>query len=103
MTLAFPLKTPLLGGLAATVPFIVMEIVNGSVTFSNFPLPLFITLWLLITLFIALVSQRSLKATATGGVWRMAGRIILALVVLSIWIQIVIDRMPCFLGVPNCD
>jgi hypothetical protein len=66
-----------LDGLPFTIPFSILEIINQGLT-PDFPLLLFGLLWLLSVVFIA-----------TLAAW--------------MWLSVVIDQMPCFMGVPNCD
>jgi hypothetical protein len=94
-------------GLAAVVPFMILEMINGQEPYSNLPIPLFAILWLLPAAFFAilmpmmrsLVAGNDTKLRPTTVVLTAAVLVIIA----SMWAGIVIDQMPCFLGLPNCD
>jgi hypothetical protein len=90
------------------LPFLILEFVNAR-TFprfaQSFPIPLFALLWLLAFSFVYILSRmirrdstlvRRLPALAGLGV------VVLALIAFA-WVGIVVDQMPCFLGVSNCD
>jgi hypothetical protein len=94
-------------GLALTIPFIVMELLNRINYSYNFPFVLFIVLWLLASGFAALITsvypgiiQGNMLA---DGIWKPTGKVVLLLIIILLWLVIVIDQMPCFLGVANCD
>ena len=96
------LGLPVLLGLAIVLPFIVLEVVNRT-TFA-FPFVLFGVMWLLAAGFFAglFVLVREVRA---GGA-RPAVLLLRATVLIPVvwfWIGLVLDQMPCFLGVPNCD
>lgn len=88
---------PLVLGFAAMLPFLALELRNQS---GELPLFLFGTLWVLGAAFAALLlpllrnRSRPLPALV---------RIGLSIAVGCLWARIVIDQMPCFLGVPYCD
>ena len=102
-------------GIAAIISFIIvlplaiLEVLNNGVTTENaFGLVLlFGVLWLLPTAFLVIFIPmlRSVRA----GNMLMAKPIILAFRVASlaliatVWAWGLIDQLPCFLGVPNCD
>ena len=96
-----------LTGLALTVPFIVMELVNRRDDTYDFPFLLFLVLWLLAGLFFVLtfslyhdLKHTGVKAAKT---LKFTGKIILVLGVFTLWLLVVKDQMPCFLGIGNCD
>lgn len=38
-----------------------------------------------------------------ASVLRLAPRVVLVILIAWLWVGLVVDQMPCFLGVPNCD
>jgi hypothetical protein len=96
--------------LVLTLPFVLLELIHQPApkgTPFQFPYPLFVVLWLApllfhITLLPMLRSLRtgnSLLANPAQLVLRLALLIFLALM----WVNLLRDQLPCFLGVPNCD
>ena len=88
-------------------PFIVLELVNRRTFHEDFPFVLF-TLMSLHSLFIILLltpalrrlrAERSLRALGLG---HWAG-LLLGLFLVIVYATVVIDQLPCFLGVPICD
>jgi hypothetical protein len=88
-------------------PFIVLELVNRMTYHEDFPFLLF-TFMSLHSLFISLLltpavrrlrAERSLRALGFG---HWAG-LLLGLLLIFVYANVVIDQLPCFLGVPNCD
>ena len=86
-------------GFASMLPFLALEVRNRPGD-AELPLWLFGFLWVLGTAFVALllpVLRNGLRLRA------VLVRIALSLAVACLWAGIVVDQMPCFLGVPNCD
>jgi hypothetical protein len=88
-------------------PFIVLELVNRRTYHEDFPFVLF-TFMSLHSLFIVLLltpalrrlrAERSLRALGLG---HWAG-LLLGIFLVIVYANVVIDQLPCFLGVPNCD
>ena len=92
------LKSPALIGLLATLPFIALELINRRNFDEGFPIPLFVILWLLPTIFLLLVRNIQIQNKLM-----LVIRIAFLLAIFVLWIAIIKDQMPCFLGVPNCD
>jgi hypothetical protein len=92
---------------ALVVPFVILELVNRRNYHEGFPVLVFLSLWLLPTAFTLI-----LRPTATMlrnpdrrlpeqlGVFLGIGLMIL---ITLLWVGVVADQMPCFMGVPNCD
>ena len=101
------LRSPAIISLVLVVPFMILELVNRRNFNAGFPIPLFVFMWLLPMLFIFTVMPIVRNVRAGNGI--VANPIIFLIRViflaLIIWMcfGIVIDQMPCFLGVPNCD
>lgn len=102
-------------GLAASISFIlvlplaILEVLNNGVTQENaFGLSLlFGVLWLLPTAFIVILMS-VIRTARAGNVlaarpmtlfFRVASLVLIA----TVWGWGLIDQLPCFLGVPNCD
>lgn len=88
-------------------PFIVLQLVNRRTFHEDFPYVLF-TFMSLHSLFIVLLltpalrrlqAERSLRAL---GPRHWAG-LLLGVFLVYVYANVVIDQLPCFLGVPNCD
>ena len=90
---------PALLGFVAIVPFLVMQLIARSIQ-EDFPVALFVSLWLVAAAFVGLALPIARRVHRGTGLWvRVAALGVLAWV----WVSIVVDQMPCFLGVPNCD
>lgn len=98
---------PLLISATLVAPFIVLQWVNRRTFHEDFPFVLF-TFMSLHSLFIALLltpalrrlrAERTLRALKLG---HWAGLLLGAFLVYA-YADVVIDQLPCFLGVPNCD
>lgn len=101
------LRLPAIISFLLILPFMVMEIVNRRNFNEGFPIPLFVIMWLLPLLFIltALPIVRNIRAgnsIIANPVILVVRFIFLALLV-WMWFGILIDQMPCFVGVPLCD
>src|SRR5262245_28290042 len=93
-------------GAILVLPLAALEAVNVGLT-ADFPVALFGFLWLL-AVAILLVLMPILRKVRGGTFGPAEGPAMairgLALVALAwVFVQIVADQMPCFLGVPNCD
>jgi uncharacterized membrane protein len=101
------LRSPALISLLLVIPFMILELVNRRNLNSDFPFPLFGFLWILPVIFIVLImpivrdvrAGKSIIAKPVG----VLLRVIFLVLILWMWVGLVIDQMPCFLGVPNCD
>jgi hypothetical protein len=101
------LRTPAITSFLFILPFMVMELINRRNFNEGFPFPLFIILWLLPVLFI-LTGMSIVRNVRTGNSLLANPMFLLIQVVFLgflvwMWFGIVMDQMPCFLGVPNCD
>ena len=103
------LRTAAIVGLVLALPFAVLELVSNPVTRESAPslALLFGLLWLLPTAFVAIVAPIVRGARAGHGILANPAGILLRLPLLLLiavaWTGLLIDQMPCFLGVPNCD
>ncbi|MGH9937825.1 MAG: hypothetical protein ACREAM_16390 [Blastocatellia bacterium] len=102
-------------GLAALIsfilvlPFVILESLNNTITKQNAHglFVLFGLLWLLPTAFIVILAP--IVRTVRAGNSIMANpitllfRVAFLALIAWIWGVAIIDQLPCFLGVPNCD
>ena len=88
-------------------PFIVLQWVNRRTFHEDFPFVLF-TFMSLHSLFIVLLltpALRRLRVEGSLGALKLghwAGLLLCAVLAFA-YVDVVIDQLPCFLGVPNCD
>jgi hypothetical protein len=101
------LKSPVLISLLLVIPFMLLEWVNRRSFNEDFPYSLFGFLWLLSLLF--LITMMPILRNVRAGNSLLANPIPLLLRIVFLgfiawmWLSMMIDQMPCFLGVPNCD
>jgi hypothetical protein len=89
------------------VPLLLLELRFGSQSYSSFPYALFAILWLLPVASVIMIAPfvrsvragQSILANPTTLVVRIAFLALFAV----LWMLLVRDQLPCFLGVPNCD
>ena len=87
--------------LVLVLPLLTLELVNGGEPGNDFPFVLFGVLWLLAIAFC--ISVQPLVRSPRPSLTAILPRLIVALLAGAVWFRIVLDQMPCFLGVPNCD
>lgn len=98
---------PLGLGFVATAPFFILELINRPPIITDLPVALFVMMW--ITASIAVLTFRQVlrsgpaKPVLTAHNAVLILSLVVSIVTASIWIGLVNDQMPCFLGVPNCD
>ena len=99
--------TSLLISASLVAPFIVLQLVNRIAFYEDFPFVLF-TFMSLHSLFIVLLATPALRRLRSEGNLRAlksghwAG-LALSAFLIFVYGGVVIDQLPCFLGVPNCD
>lgn len=101
------LKLPSLISFLLVMPFMIMEVVNRRDFSGSFPIPLFIIIWLLPVL-VMLTGAPIVRNVRAGNnilahPFMLLMRIVFFVFLIWMWFGILIDQMPCFLGVPNCD
>jgi hypothetical protein len=101
------LRLPLLTGLAFMLPFMALELVNRRNFNEAFPLPLFGMLWLLPVIFTSILTP-VLQNVRVGNTLivnpaALLFRIVFLTFIALVWVAVLVDQMPCFLGVPKCD
>lgn len=101
------IKSPAIISLLLILPLMILEIVNRRNFNEGFPIPLFVILWLLPVLFIVAVLPlvRNLRAgnSLIASPVSLLIRVVVLVFIAWLWTGILIDQIPCFLGVPNCD
>lgn len=106
-TLFTNLRLPALISFLLVIPFMIMEVVNRRNLSEGFPIPLFVIMWLLPVLFILTVTPLLRNVRAGNSLLANPILLLVRVVFLSflvwMWFGILLDQMPCFLGVPNCD
>lgn len=101
------LKTPAIVSSLLVLPFIALELINRRSLPQGFPIVLFLIMWLLPLSFILILmpilrKQRSEKPSMKN-LLSLLPRVGLLIFIAWFWVGLVLDQMPCFLGVPNCD
>jgi hypothetical protein len=101
------LITPAIISLVLLLPFTVLELVNRRRFSEGFPIALFALMWALTFSFIVILVpvMRGLREgdEEQTSPLALAPKVILLTLIASLWGFLVIDQMPCFLGVLNCD
>ena len=101
------LKAPAIVSSVLVLPFMILEFVNSRGFHEGFPIVLFVFMWLLPMAFIVILMPilRSLPAgnRTMPSPLSLFPRVVLLLLIAWLWVSLVQDQMPCFLGVPNCD
>jgi len=88
-------------------PFVVLQLVNRRTLHEDFPLVLFAFMFLHSLLIVLVLTPALRRLRAEGhlralklGHW--TGLVLAAFLILG-YAELVVDQLPCFLGVPNCD
>ena len=106
-TILTNLKSPALISFLIVLPFMILELVNRRNFNADFPFPLFIIMWLLPMLFIltGMPIIRNIRAgnSILANPVILLIRVVFLIFITWFWTALLIDQMPCFLGVPNCD
>jgi lysylphosphatidylglycerol synthetase-like protein (DUF2156 family) len=101
------LRTPALISSVLVLPFMTLEFVNRRAFDEGLPVPLFAIMWLLPLSFILILMPivRNLRAQERSTANPLSSLLgVVCLILLAwLWVGIIHDQMPCFLGVPNCD
>ena len=96
-----------ISSLGFVLPFMVLEWVNRRDLPEDFPIVLFGFLSLLsLSFFLVLMPVvRGLRPGKGAPVnrLRLLPGVVLALFIAWLYVGLVADQMPCFLGIPNCD
>ena len=96
-------------GFALVLPLVILEALNNSITRQNAPglAMLFGTMWLLPALFVVILmpTVRNVRAgrSAIAAPISLSLRVASLALIATVWTWGLVDQLPCFLGVPNCD
>jgi len=101
------LKIPALMATLLVIPFALLEWVNRRNFHEGLPFPLFIVLWILPAGFMLLLKPLAQDFRAgqvlSANPFSLALRLLFLCLLGSLWVIILLDQLPCFLGVPLCD
>ena len=101
------LKSPVIISSILVLPFMALELINRRNYYEGFPVSLFGLLWLLPLAFILILRpigrnvQPGFRITVNPILLSLG--LILMILIAGLWFGVILDQMPCFLGVPNCD
>jgi hypothetical protein len=101
------IKLPVFVGSVVVFPFVLLELINRRSFNEPFPFPLFVVLWFLPVLFVSILvptikKVKAVRRNKTDHIFLFLG-FALSILIAWLWIDLMRDQMPCFLGVPNCD
>lgn len=96
------LKTAAIVSSLLLAPFIILESVTTRGFTRGFPAALFIFMWVLGLSFVGILHNVAAgRRSAPNFMLVLKGG---ALIFIAwMWVSLIVDQMPCFLGVPNCD
>lgn len=103
------LKAAALTSFFLVLPFAVLDFLFNPLRRQNLldPLVLFGLLWLLPMVFIVILAPIAQSIRAGNNILRNPVSLLLRAAFLSViawvWGVAIIDQLPCFIGVPNCD
>jgi len=101
------LRSPAIISFLIVIPFMILELVNRRNFNEGFPIPLFVIMWLLPMIFIIILTPIVQNVRAGNSLIanpiNLLLRVALLVLIAWMWTGILIDQLPCFLGVPNCD
>lgn len=101
------LRTPAIISAVLVLPFMILELINRRGSHEGFPIPLFAILWLLPAAFILILMPIVRSVRAGNRIMTNPSSLLLRvpflILITWLWTGIILDQMPCFLGVPNCD
>ena len=106
-TLLTNLRSSAIISFLLVLPLMVMEVVNRRNFNEGFPIPLFVIMWLLPLLFILTATPMVRNMRAGNSIIAnpviLVVRVVFLAFLIWLWFGILLDQIPCFLGVPNCD
>lgn len=103
--IAINLKMAAVVSLILVLPFAILELLYNTLTRQNLPglIVLFLILWLLPTTAIVILTSFARSVRAGHSVISLLLKVVLSVCIAVIWVSIVVDQIPCFIGIPNCD
>ena len=101
------LRSPSIISFLLVFPFMILELVHRRNFSESFPITLFGLMWLLPMIFIVILKPMVRNVRAGNSLIahpiNLVIRVTFLVLITILWAGILIDQMPCFLGVPNCD
>ncbi|HZJ23563.1 MAG TPA: hypothetical protein VFD54_09660 [Anaerolineales bacterium] len=101
------LRSPAIISFILIIPFMILELVNRRNFNEGFPIPLFVIMWILPVIFIITLMPIVRNVRAGNSILAkpmvLLLRAVFLIFIALFWAGLLIDQMPCFLGVPNCD
>jgi len=101
------LRSPAIISSILVLPFMILELINRRSFHEGFPIPLFGILWLLPMAFILILMPIVQNVQAGNRIMAdpisLSLRVAFLILIAWLWSGIILDQLPCFLGVPNCD
>lgn len=94
---------------ALVLPLMILEALNNTLTRQNVPglALLFGLMWLLPAVFVIVLMPIVRNVRAGQGVMAnpvgLSLRVAFLALIAMVWTWGLVDQLPCFLGVPNCD
>jgi hypothetical protein len=106
-TALLALKSPAISGFLLLFPFLILELVNRRNFHEGFPILLLSILWLLAVIFLVTLMPLVRNVRVGNNIFTnpvsILFRVVFLVILARMWTGVLIDQMPCFLGVPNCD
>lgn len=101
------LRSPVIISLILVLPFISLELTNRRNFHEDFPISLFVILWLLpmaaTLILMPIVRNMQAKNRVKTDPIGLLLRVAFLIPIVWLWVGIILDQMPCFLGVQYCD
>ena len=101
------LRSPAIISSILVLPFMILELINRRSFHEGFPIPLFGILWLLPMAFILILMPIVQNVQAGNRIMAdpisLSLRVAFLILIAWLWSGIILDQLPCFLGVLNCD
>jgi len=102
------LKLPLIFSTLLVLPFVALEWINRQSFNEGFPFVLFSILWLLPIPFFAILLPIVQDVRAGNNIFitnpvALLLKVALLALIAIVWSAVIVDQLPCFLGIPNCD
>ena len=101
------LRSPAIISSILVLPFMILELINRRSFHEGFPFPLFGILWLLPMAFILILMPIVQHVQAGNRIMAdpisLSLRVAFLILIAWLWSGIILDQLPCFLGVLNCD
>ena len=103
-TLATDIRSAGIVSLVLVLPLLLLELfLNKSTNWGNGLPVLFGTLFFLATASVLALRVATRSARARESAFKLFVGALAFAVLAFVWGTLVVDQMPCFLGVPNCD